>query len=405
MSEGESEGNSAFSESDTSSLYSESSTIVYEHESFETFRHKAHDLFTILFPNEESIAVYRMAGGSFHRIVGATVTSDVAVTQREVILRIPRFLYLRLADEVAVLNYLTDHTTIPVPHVLCFDLSSENQIGSPYILQSHVPGKRLHSIYPTLPFEKKKAVIREVAQLLKQFNDITFSTIGMLVAGNPECTEVKIDQAWDYAEDIFPREDDPRPPAQSNSTRSFLEERWSFHLEEEERCGPSSRSEISYITAFRKLTEGLQLPNIDTPARIVLFHTDFAPRNIFVDEETGDITGVLDWDRAESAVVEAAWTMPAWLWDKDSTGSDLLSWVDPDEIPDDPTAQKLRTFFIQEIGNLIPSYVEVIRENKILHEILLFARLGLRSQPMIERASKFLKDKIPDFEQLQLVEL
>jgi hypothetical protein len=35
----------------------------------------------------------------------------------------------------------------------------------------------------------------------------------------------------------------------------------------------------------------------------------------------GAITGVLDWDMAESAPVEAVWQMPAWLWDKEASGS------------------------------------------------------------------------------------
>ena len=54
-------------------------------------------------------------------------------------------------------------------------------------------------------------------------------------------------------------------------------------------------------------------------------------RNNFqvVDEDTGEITGILDWDRAASAPAEAAWLMLAWLWDQNACGSNELGWEVP----------------------------------------------------------------------------
>lgn len=66
-------------------------------------------------------------------------------------------------------------------------------------------------------------------------------------------------------------------------------------------------------TVFRAAAPRLPIPNADIRVQIVLFHTVFAPRNIFVNEDTGEITGVLDWDRAESVPAKAAWTTPTWL--------------------------------------------------------------------------------------------
>ncbi|KAF8987825.1 kinase-like domain-containing protein [Cyathus striatus] len=385
-----------------SSFISESSTPIYDHESFDTFSHKAQALLDAQFPNDRLIRVARLSGGSFHRIIGATLKSDQEEERVEVILRIPRFPYIRLADEVAVLRYLANHTAIIVPHVLRYDLSDDNHVESPYMIQTCLRGKSLEGVYPSLSFNKKVNVIRGIASLLKQFSEVNFPIIGMLVAKSPDdASEMKIDQAWDYAEDIFPREDDdPRPSAQSSSIRSFLEERWSFHLQEEERCGPTSRSEIAYITAFRHLTDSLNLPDEHTPARIVLFHTDFAPRNIQVD--TGEIMGVLDWDKAESAPVEAAWQIPGWLWDRGGCGSNQLSWVDPDEVPESPEGAKLREVFIEEIGKQLPDFMKVVRKNKILYQILVFARIGLRSMERVEKANEFLKEMkvdIPDLGQ------
>ena len=43
----------------------------------------------------------------------------------------------------------------------------------------------------------------------------------------------------------------------------------------------------------------------------------------------GEINGILDWDRVVSAPVEAAWLMPAWLWDQNACGSNELGWEVP----------------------------------------------------------------------------
>ena len=50
--------------------------------------------------------------------------------------------------------------------------------------------------------------------------------------------------------------------------------------------------------------------------------------NIFqvVDEDRGEITSILDWDMVVSAPAEAAWLMPAWLWDQNACGLNELGW-------------------------------------------------------------------------------
>jgi Phosphotransferase enzyme family len=123
----------------------------------------------------------------------------------------------------------------------------------------------------------------------------------------------------------------------------------------------------------------------------VLYHVDLAPRNIFIDVESGSVTGVLDWDRAESAPVEAAWQMPAWLWDNEASGSNQLRGVSPDDIPLDPQPAEIRRPFIEEIEDAIPRFVDTVRGSKPIFELLTFARRGLYSVEVIDDARSFLK--------------
>ena len=88
--------------------------------------------------------------------------------------------------------------------------------------------------------------------------------------------------------------------------------------------------------------------------------------------------------------MEAAWQMPAWLWDKKAGGSNQLNWVDPDDIPLDPEASELRLLFLKEIEDAIPGFVQTVRYNKSIFELLRFARLGLDSEEIIGQAHDFL---------------
>lgn len=98
--------------------------------------------------------------------------------------------------------------------------------------------------------------------------------------------------------------------------------------------------------------------------------TDLAPRNIFIDVQSGAITGVLDWDLTENAPVEAAWQMPTWPWDREASGLNQLKWVSPDEIPLDPQAAEIRRLFIDEIEGAILGFVETVRHSKPISDSL-----------------------------------
>lgn len=131
--------------------------------------------------------------------------------------------------------------------------------------------------------------------------------------------------------------------------------------------------------AFRAVADKLHVPDVDTPARIVLLHPDLLPRNIFIDESTGALTGVIDWDRAESAPVEAAWQVSAWLWDDHAGGTNQLEWVNPGDVPEGEEVKLLREYFLIEVEKALPGFIDTVRRNEPLYQLLRFARFGLCS--------------------------
>ncbi|KAF8526609.1 phosphotransferase enzyme family-domain-containing protein [Hysterangium stoloniferum] len=379
-------------EKDIDDSHSESSSCHISQTStelFETFSHQAHDLLVALFPNDLPIEVKHMAGGASNRVVHGTLRSDSMVSQRIIVLRIPRVHFDSPTNAVAVLNFLAEKTSIPVPRVLHYDASSSNIISHPFVILEHLPGSCLEEVYPSMPLATKRAVISSIVHLLKDLSQVSFGSIGRLIPGSPDDSTLKVGHVVDRR--TFSHSTPPALAAMADSIRGYLEERWAFFEREEQRCNPGDTFDVRYNRAFRAAAAKLPIPDAELPARIVLYHPDLAPRNIFVDPETGKITGVLDWDRAEGAPVEAAWQMPAWLWGWDLAGSDQLQWVDPDDIPTDPEAVEIRKVFVKEVNEVLPGFVDTVRSNKLVFELLTFARIGLYSQETIFMANDFFR--------------
>lgn len=67
---------------------------------------------------DEAASVERLKGGGYNRIIGlATQTKRKPETRVKYILRIPRFRYCRLEDDVAALRFVNEHTNAKHRHV------------------------------------------------------------------------------------------------------------------------------------------------------------------------------------------------------------------------------------------------------------------------------------------------
>jgi hypothetical protein len=138
---------SSSSSNSGSDAESASSTVVYGHEPFITFRSRVlafaqSNIWTDATPKE--IAVERLQGGGFNRIIGLTRQfhgrSNMEI---QYILRLPRFEAAQLDNDVAVLRFLHQHCEIPAPKVIMFDGTKDNGLGSQYMLQNRIPGTDL----------------------------------------------------------------------------------------------------------------------------------------------------------------------------------------------------------------------------------------------------------------------
>ena len=359
---------------------------LHDHEQSKTFVYKVRTLLVAMFPNDLPIKVEHIHGGRYNSARG--VLGHDQQCPRRVIVHIPQFTGRSLVNEAAVLRFLESNTTIAVPRVLHFHKSPSNIISDPFMILEHPEGTCLGDVYDDMPSHMKKFIVRSLANVMKQFSEVTFDAIGTLLSASPDSLGIEIGHAVRVSDET---QFMARPsPARARSIRSYLEERWSFFVAEEQCRNPGDTFDLRFIPSFRAAMERLPLPDPDTPARIVLHHTDLTPHNILIDARSGAITGVSGWDLAESAPVEAAWQMPAWLWDKEASGSTQPNWVSPDDIPLDPQAAEIKQLFLNEIEDAIPDFVQTVRHSKHIFELLTFARLGLHSEEIIYRARDFI---------------
>jgi hypothetical protein len=160
---------------------SDSSTVVYDHEPFETFKARVLELCQqVLGPPKGEISIKRMHGGGFNRIVGISVTSSGSPTASQYVLRVPRFDAARLDRDLAPLQLLLRRSKIKIPEVIAFDTTSHNVLESPYMIQTRIPGSPLFPAYPDLPHEMKCAIAYELGKVFLQLNFIR-----SVVAGRP----------------------------------------------------------------------------------------------------------------------------------------------------------------------------------------------------------------------------
>ncbi|TRM64034.1 hypothetical protein BD626DRAFT_536706 [Schizophyllum amplum] len=88
----------------------------------------------------------------------------------------------KLRSEAATMQYVRAHTTIPVPDILVLSDDPENGVGAQYVVMGRAPGAPLDTLWPVLSEEHKRAVLDQIANALAQLARLRFDQIGSLHA-------------------------------------------------------------------------------------------------------------------------------------------------------------------------------------------------------------------------------
>jgi hypothetical protein len=80
----------------------------------------------------------------------------------------------------ATMEYVREHTTIPVPRIYFTNLDPTNPVGAPFALMEHVPGHSLLRIWKCLSIDQRLAVVKQIADIISQLAELRFGSIGSI---------------------------------------------------------------------------------------------------------------------------------------------------------------------------------------------------------------------------------
>lgn len=424
---------SSSSELDSKDAQSESSSIVYGHESFADFQPKVLALVRSTIwphsqPNDE-IIVERLRGGGFNRILGLTLTHSqskgqyptnvqpietrASRTPVEYILRIPRFDASQVDADVAALLFVQRFLNaeqqnrkpeIPAPRVILFDETEDNCLESSFMVQNRLPGQPLIDAYPQLGHKQQLRVAQDLGQAYRRMLAISSAQAGSLVLPYDNKTleaDVHV-TAWDPCAAIFSdevqrvRTSTPyRAGRNGESVLELLKRTFQDQKAEIQEKLPKDLLRPARIDQFCTMVSEMNAHGYfkNFNGHFALSHLDLEPRNILVDPDSSSdspiISGILDWDSAVLAPAFMSCAPPMWIWNwqEDEDEDERLANEEPATIEQ----KELKTVFEAAAGAryIHSAYHPAYR---LARRLVRFAIHGIRSSEDDDEAEDMLKE-------------
>ena len=263
--------------------------------------------------------------------------------------------YFKTESEVATIEYIRRHTSIPVPQVVAYSSSPCNELGFEWILMEKISGVPLEKVWDEMNFDAKMDFTVAFAPHMKQLQQLRFPMFGSIYFAD----------IWDKVDSkhFCPRCGYPSSSAAINdsyaamskefvigrmvSTRFFRDKRLlvsdslrgpfetthqlliaetevlghrirklspnpgaDYYCEVDIRLAEDGAEVLDVFDTFHQIVSTAISP-VDGPEDVkMLWHNDISLRNILVDPQTYQLMGIVDW---ESVSVIPAWDTSSWV--------------------------------------------------------------------------------------------
>lgn len=209
---------------------------------------------------------------------------------------------MEMLSEVATLKTLGSRTTIPIPQVFGFDASISNTFGFPYMFMERLEGQIPSStIASRVPAEHLSKVVKQVANVLFQLENLAFDRLGRIWCG----------ENCDEPPRIIPSEGEDVTTAR---TQTSLECFYTYRQNENKLALETHADDPEWRTACWLLKNAIS--HIVAEDRIhgpfPLCHFDLHYGNLLFDDEY-NLTGVLDWSQSATAPLERLAVSPEFI--------------------------------------------------------------------------------------------
>ncbi|KAK2811483.1 hypothetical protein FQN50_002106 [Emmonsiellopsis sp. PD_5] len=310
--------------------------------------------------------------------------------------------HYKTTSEIATIDYMREEIGIPVPGIIAFDESTDNDLEFEWILMELMPGQPLRRKWRKMAMGAKEDLIKQLASYQAKLFEKRFDGIGSIYKARKE--EPAGPQGVDYTLDSN-HSDPPKPPFTLGRIVSMMFF-WDDHLSHDIPRGPF-RNSHDWLHARLTLTINDQerilkesddedeiedaenakdcaqrllkvLPSIFPPTEpvesTILFHDDLSRQNILVDE-SGKLTAIVDWECVSTLPLWRACQIPHLLEGRDRYEKPQREIYPSDEDPEDSLDNegvgihywehlmeyeqtRLRDLFISEMGRLQPLWLE-----------------------------------------------
>jgi hypothetical protein len=212
---------------------------------------------------------------------------------------------------IATIDYVANHTHIPVPRIHHYDLSCNNVLLRPYILMDCLPGKPMSSILENLDDEQIQHVVKQWAQYTMDLASLQFPQIGSLGKNDDETVVKQLLPVMHGAPPMIELKDGHGPfssVADYIFAMSNLKKRvvTSGKVSDPHAYGNFLRSSlVESLIPFFVLPEYLNGP-------FVLSHRTLDMQSILVDS-SGRLSGILSWQNAAVLPLQSHIRLPETL--------------------------------------------------------------------------------------------
>jgi aminoglycoside phosphotransferase (APT) family kinase protein len=231
-----------------------------------------------------------------------------------------------LRSEYGTLKLIHERTKCPVPEVIAYDDTLTNVLGAPFIIMKACSGVNAYDIWfdqtinnqddvenadfpPPDRLRKRVTFLKSLARAMSELQTLSFDKIGIL---NFDSTNwdgsPTIGPCWHEDMNAYESDDDlctdkclRKAPVHTSSRDLWitgLGAKWSHNTTEGGRIMAIEQimEEIFRLSPFAHSSQ----PG-DEKETFVLRHDDLNFQNVFCDPETGEVTGIIDWERCSTA--------------------------------------------------------------------------------------------------------
>ncbi|KAL9127442.1 MAG: hypothetical protein Q9217_003679 [Psora testacea] len=241
----------------------------------------------------------------------------------------------KIRNEVAVMRFLEQNTSIPVPHVIYYGTKDESPCGlGPFIIMDYIehthdlvdalntPGLTLNDrpvLDPHISTERLEFVYSQMCDILLELHKHSFTRIGSLSGTDKDYWAVTSRPLTLNMNELVQLGNFPRsqlPSTFFSTTSTYMQALADMHLmhlatQRNDAIDSANDCRRKYIARhlFRRLTSQSCLSNVETSK---LFCCDLRPSNVLMNKDF-KIVAVIDWEFTYTAPVGFAYCPPWWL--------------------------------------------------------------------------------------------